>query len=424
MAGRKASYRRVAAGIYERNGSYYVPVRELVDGVERKVWHGPPGTKACLERGCRHVSIRGFDSAKTAKREIELARVSKREAGKTVDGWLGAGGEWLRVYPRKQASTNQHNEERVRSFVSWMESRRGRDFPLAGVSEEDAALFAIEHPSRVREVKAAFNDAMRIRAVDRNPFDAVKVDRSGRGRKDIRILSLDDLELLLLAAREEWGDYGAQMAGMIEVAAWTGLRPSELYLLSFVRSTAGSPVNFVDLDARRIHVDWAIKRGNVVGRPKYESVRRVIVLPPAYTALRGLRRGASPTGMVFTTQRGSAFTPRNQHYYWDRTRRAFRAKLPAGHWLRERVERDAGDELDLYEMRHFFGSSLAQPPFVGVRAASGPEIAEQMGHGDKGETARKYYIHIDADRVEHDLLDAWQHAGAGPGGDVKQMRGA
>jgi integrase len=412
-----AKYRRVAAGIYERNGSYYVPVRERgADGVERKVWHGPPGTKACLERGCRHTQIQDFASAKTAKREIELARESSSKASKTrsVEDWFARrvdGGEWLQLFPRVQEDTNVHNEERVGSFLRWMVKRHGPGYPLLAVSEEDAAGYAVEHPSSVREVRAAFNDAVKIRAVPRNPFAQIKVNRSGRGRKDITILSLQELELLGQVAREEWGDYGPQMAAMIEIAAWTGLRPSELYLLSMNPSTEKEPSNWVDLAHRRIHVDWAFKKAGKIGRPKYESIRKVIILPPAERAFRQLERSASPTGKIFVTQRGSAFTPRNQNYYWDRVRRAFRNQLPEGHWLRKRVEADPKDELDLYELRHFFGSSLAQPPWHGIRPASGLEIADQMGHKDKGATAMEYYIHPNAERVATDLLDAWTQPG-------------
>lgn len=420
--------RRVAEGIYERNGSYLVPIYGATAGGKKgKVWHGPG--KACVQMGCTHTRIIDFNSAKKAKRELEAA---KAEAGhgagsKTIRQWAATradGGQWLQLFPRKEETTNVHNEERAKRLIEWCDKTKngagkrwlpkGADSPLDALTEEAAAAYAADCPSAVREARALYNDAVRIKVARRNPFGPLKMVGS-RGRKDIRVLSMAELERLSAIAREELKDYGPQFAAMLEVAAWTGVRPGELYLFCFDRREPreGDPnfhkVNYVDFARRRIHVDWAIKKSGVIGRPKYDSMREVVMLPAAEAALRRLV-DVSSDGRAFVTTRGAAFTPRNQHYYWDPVRRAFARSLPVGHWLRQRMADDPENgDLDIYELRHFFGSKLAQPP-AGVRPATPQEIAQQMGHKDKGALAMEIYIHTDPDQAHADILDAWTQA--------------
>src|SRR3954469_5313051 len=64
---------------------------------------------------------------------------------------------------------------------------------------------------------------------------------------------------------------------------------------------------------------------------------------------------------------------------WDPLRRAFVAKLPATHHLRERIDVDPDDQLDFYELRHFGASymlnKLELEPWV---------IAAQLRHPHGG----------------------------------------
>src|SRR3954466_813189 len=79
---------------------------------------------------------------------------------------------------------------------------------------------------------------------------------------------------------------------------------------------------------------------------------------------------------------------------WDPLRRAFVAKLPATHHLRERIDVDPEDQLDFYELRHFGASymlnELELEPWV---------IAEQLRHSDDGNLVVKLYGHASRDKA-------------------------
>jgi integrase len=199
--------------------------------------------------------------------------------------------------------------------------------------------------------------------------------------------------------------YGPLFAAMIKTAAWTGLRPGELFLLSL---EPGDQLNFADLDAGVVHVDWQLSsKTGKVGRPKKESQREVILLPGAEDALRSIKSWT--TGLpVFLTKRGKPFNQRTHFYYWDGVRAAFVASLPAGHHLRQRQLED-GANLDFYELRHFFGTKLAHPP-AGIPSASPYEIAAMMGHRDGGQLAMERYVHVRAKEAGDSIRKAWRRA--------------
>lgn len=384
---------RVADGVYRRGEGYSVAVYDPAS--KKKVWHGP----RCGPE-CAHDRIVSLESAKSAKRQLEERK--RRMAGKsdeTVRGWAD---RWLTVFPRKAASTNQHNAERVSGFVGAFEDRT-----LRSLREDEVWAWASgPNGGAVKEVRAMLNDAIKLRLLDENPLRHFQTP-ARRGRRDIRVLTTDELDLLVECAHESWPDYGPRMAAMIEMAAWTGVRPGELFMFS-VRP--GARVNYVDLDAGSIDVGWQFNtRIGEVTRPKWGSQRRVVLLPRAAAAARSLiaAEAHEPDGMLFKTERGRPYTGRTHHYYFDPVRRAFAAKLPADHWLRIRIaEQGARGSLDFYELRHFFGTALAQPP-KGVRPATPYEIAQQLGHKDGGALAMQVYIHAEEQRVVSELGAAW-----------------
>lgn len=390
-----AKMERVAEGIYRRNGSYSVPIFDKASG--RKVWHGPN----C--KGCSHVPIRSLDSARRARRTLmEEKDRSAGRADETVRGW---GERWLTAFPRKAESTNVHNAERIRGFVSEFGDRS-----LRRISEQDAWAWADAHGSSVKEVRAMFNDAIKLRLCEVNPLEHYPV-AARRGRRDIRVLSLRELDLLVACAREEWGLFGERMAGMIEMAAWTGVRPAELFLFSMQR---GEHVNYVDRAGGLVDVQWQWNtKTQKPSRPKWGSERQVVLLPAAMGALeRLLRDGAPQRDRLFVTHRGSAYTARTHHYYWHPVRVRFASNLPADHWLNTRIldaveagKSPAAGHLDFYELRHFFGTALAHPP-AGVEPASPWEIAHQMGHSDI-KMATEVYIHSEDQMVVSSLAAKW-----------------
>jgi integrase len=384
---------RVAEGIYRRNGVYIVPIWNPAKGrAGGKDWHSLPAGSSLAQ-------------AKALKRRLETEKANgrRRRGQTTVDEWAGRyergewiPGKWLEVVPRKAQSTNIHNDGRVRAFAKEFAGRA-----LDAVTEEEAAGFALEHPGAVKEIHAMYNDACRLRKAERNPFAGIKVP-TREGRRNIVVLTDAELEQLCGIARAVHGDYGPLFAAMIQTAAWTGLRPGELFLLAL---EPGDRLNFADLDRGVIDVQWQVGgKTRVVERPKKESQREVVLLPGAEDALRSVREWMR--GMpVFLTKRGRPFTLRAHFYYWNPVRAAFVASLPPGHHLRTREE----GNFDFYELRHFFGTKLAHPP-LGVTPASPYEIAAMMGHKDGGQLAMERYVHVRAQEAQKSIRDAWRRA--------------
>jgi len=90
----------------------------------------------------------------------------------------------------------------------------------------------------------------------------------------------------------------------------TGLRWGEVTALQ---------VRAIDLDARRLTVVRAWKRGRVIGVPKTTKSRRTIGLPPEVVELlRPLVEGRRPTDWVFTNRRGGPVQNATFHeQVWD-----------------------------------------------------------------------------------------------------------
>lgn len=386
----KGRMERVAEGIYRRNGVYILPIWNPSKGrAGGKDWHSlPPGSTLA--------------QARRLKRELEAEKANgrRRRGATTVAEWAGryeqggwVPGRWLQVRPRKAESTNIHNDSRIRAFAREFEGRT-----LESITEEEAAVFAQEHPSSYKEVHSMFNDARAMQFVDRNPFAGLRTP-TRLGRKNIVVLTDAELEQLCGHARATHREYGPLFAAMIQTAAWTGLRPGELFLLSRER---GEHLNFADLRKGLVHVEWQLdaKTGKVT-RPKKESMRQIVLLPGAEEALRSVE--AKPGEPVFVTKLGKRFTLRTLHYYWNPVRAAFVAALPAGHHLRTREEGD----LDFYELRHFFGTKLANPPNGSARPQ---DIAKMMGHSDGGELAMRLYVHMEADEARDRIRNAWRRA--------------
>lgn len=419
--------KRVAEGVYQRNGSYLVAVWDPGKGAKGgKEWHGPNCGPAC-----RHAEIVDLSSAKSAKRQLEETKRHRRGRGtESVGDWAA---RWLTVFPRIKESTNLHNAERVRAFVKdfgtlplnaldreqlrvWViGAPDGVDGKLAAAAKSwsgstvapDGRVRVASHLGSAKEVRAMLNDAAKVNLLESNPIADLRIAR-GRGRSDIEVLTIAELETLCDIATRQHGGFGEYFAAMIRLAAWTGMRPGELYMTALAHGTqvGAEKVNVIDRANRVIDIQWAwSSKTSRVERPKYESMRKIILLPEAERALGGVSWPA--TGPIFRTQRGGHFTSRNHHYYWNPVRNAFAESLPASHWLRQRLaEQGQRGDLDFYELRHFFGTRLAQPP-GDIRPATPYEIAQQMGHKDGGQLAMERYLHVDADRTRDTLLDAW-----------------
>jgi integrase len=220
-----------------------------------------------------------------------------------------------------------------------------------------------------------------------NPF--ARLVTEGKGRQDITPLSEAEVRRLGEICVEVHGVlFGSIFRAMVLFAAWTGCRPGEL---------AGMRRTDLDHDAGTVRVERQ-RRKDGLKLPKTKRRREIVMPAPAAAAIESM-----PTRhmeWLFTTPTGRPFCKGSWGYYWRPVRDAFERELPAAHWLSERLELDPGDHLDMYELRHFCGSLLAD------RGCSARDIAEQLGNSET--VCERVYIHPYRDRVRARVRAAFE----------------
>lgn len=250
---------------------------------------------------------------------------------------------WLADYHGRR---KQSSYDRARHAVNAL-----RRHPLAAEPIDDVDLvvadrFARDQPSSVPTAITIFNAAIARGAAGVNPLRGKS--RRSNGRRDLDPLTVDQVTAIAAAAeRAHKGAFATTMRALVLFAAYTGIRPGELFALEH---------RDLDLDSNRV---W-IKRRVVDGRldlPKSNKVRQIALLPEAEQALALLPRRAD--GLVFRAKRGGRISAALMSAnYWPPVRAA--AKLP---------------DLDLYELRHFCGHHLYVTLDLPSRV-----VAAQLGH--------------------------------------------
>lgn len=376
---------RVAEGIYRRggkNGPLYVAV-----------WRPDKGKRGGKE--WYSGAVHGFTTipqAKAFKRRKEEERSVVGTSRETVASYFE---RWcLTEHKRSQKVTNQHNRSQVQKYAD-----DHGDKVMAEVRPVDAQRWAAENPWRAPQVRAMFSDAVRDGVLDSNPFRSLKLPREiHEGRRDIIVLTEEELGLLVQTAREEHGDYGVVYGAMITVAAYTGMRPAEMYGLRW---------SDIDWERDELHIRRQYRsRTGEMDLPKSGSKRTIVLLPEAAAAFKLVPRRADSEQVWFTRQ-GKPMSQRVQHYNWDPVRRAFWNKLPPGR--RDDIPKD----FDWYDLRHRFGTYLAE------MGCSPYEIAAMMGHRDGGQLAMSRYIHLAEDRARRGVKDKMR-AKLTPGADERR----
>jgi integrase len=303
---------------------------------------------------------RWLSAATRPELEDKLAQAiaDRRHAEQTSEPVDTFAARWTTDYPRRKHSTNLHNAERVSKFAT--------DFAgvlLVDVTRQDARAWALANRSRWKNVRAMFTDAVRDGLATDNPFRDLRLQSNTRGRRDLVAPTEEDVQRLAELACEVHGDYGLRVySNMIIAAAYTGLRPGELYAL-----------RWSDIDWKRATITVErqySQRAGVMTSPKNDRSRVIQLLPVAHRALNAVPRQRNE---VFFTPQGRLFTGRVQGYYWRPVKAAF-----------------GRPDLDWYALRHSFGTMLAQ------RGVGPQEIALMMGHQDGGKLALSTYIHVQA----------------------------
>jgi len=420
--GEPGSYRTVAPGIYQRadaRGNVYYLVRVYTPA------KGPGGRD--------NYYADSLQEARRIKAREEAKKSSnhRRRSGHTVASFAAW---WLDDYSvnqaRRRESTVRHYRDRVKLFVADFGRRSIKEVSLAerevrlwvhgGEAIDSAVKKAARewadvvvsggrvtippHPGTAQTLSVMFNDARRTIDVEINPFAGLRGAKPRRKDRGIEPLTEHEVRELADLAGGLHGPYGELViAPMVVIAAWTGIRPGELFALypSDVelerRDSTGRP-------APRLWVRRAMEsKGGQIGKTKTGRSRSIPIAPVARDAFVSLGLDRLPQREpIFRRPNGRPLRLQALHYFWRPIRTAFAATRTPGHWLHEQTTRSgAKGNLDFYELRHFFGSMCAARGFTPY------DIAEFMGHTDGGQLAMSTYITTRRDDAERRAHDAW-----------------
>jgi len=290
-----------------------------------------------------------YATQKEANRAEARALLATREARETVGGYAS---RWLELHPRPRRATELHYQEQIRSFVDRYGATR-----LASVTRTLAREWAIEHRGQAGALRAMFADARRDDLIADNPFTELRLQQS-RGRRDLEVLTVAEVEALADVARAK---FGPGFAAFVLTAAYCGLRPGEMYALKWPS---------IDFAADEIAVTASYSsRSAETTAPKNNRHRLIVLFPEAKAAL--LTIGRPDDGYVFRTLQGGQLTGRTLHYYWDPCRTA--------------VGRPT---MSTYELRHFAAAHM-----LNTLGHEAEDVAYQLGHTDGGTLIRKLYGH-------------------------------
>jgi integrase len=182
------------------------------------------------------------------------------------------------------------------------------DEPVVAVTPIVAEDWSLTVPrSSLPRVRAVFHYGYRLEVIDRNPFEEIFGTRS-RGRADTDPPTLKELDALLDAC-DALDDYAQQMRDLIQFAAYTLLRPSELYELRHPD---------IDLARNRIHCHRRVFRGHV-DTPK-TGKKTIGLVPPARDILLRQPTRIREDGLVFVTKTGKRLSAPSMSWYWGKVK--------------------------------------------------------------------------------------------------------
>lgn len=339
-------------------------------------------------RARRKVYVGQADSLKAARRLEALKDDEINGQHQSVRGWTvdRFAQHFLDAYhgentTRPEPTTRMHNEHGLRRFRGEHGHRRLGDY-----TRDEAHEWAAKHPHEAKVLSAMFNEAVDKHGLPANPFRGL--GHKSRGRADITPLTEREVEQLATVAERSNGLWGATFAAYIRFSAWTGLGTGEMCGLEWAE---------IDLARRVVFVEW-IRRNDGSRAKAKKRTKRKRVVPLSDGALEALRRLPREGPAVFTTPTGQPIRPNAVRHYWHPVRATFEDGLPQDHWLTRRLRHNPNDHLDPYELRHFFGSYLAD------QGLSSRDIAEVMGNSVR--VCEEVYIHAHEDRVQERVRQA------------------
>lgn len=277
----------------------------------------------------------GKREARRAAQEAELQALrrpmerEKRTVAEAADDYLAAYKE------KRKLSSYESARYAINVFVKEHGTRR-----LDSITSAQAERFARERGWAMRAVSVFFNAEL---GKDSSPFRGLSETGQGRKHKDP---PTDEELAKLLDACSVHGPYADRMRALVLFAAYSGMRPGEIFALRWAD---------VHFDTGRVRVRDRVYGGQL-DVPKSGRQRLISLIPPARDALMALTRD---TELVFTTKEGRRFS---QSLLW-------------GYWTRVRDTADLPRKIDFYDLRHFAAHFLYVRTNLPSRV-----VAAQLGH--------------------------------------------
>jgi integrase len=156
--------------------------------------------------------------------------------------------------------------------------------------------------SEIPAIISLFNHAIDEGDLPTARSPARKLTWRSKRRTDQPPPSPEEFEVLV-AACSALGEYGPRMRALLLFAAYTLMRPSELYALEW------SDIDFEWMRIRKARRFY----GGTVEEPK-TGPKVIALTPPARDAIKGLPRDSK---LVFTSKKGSQLNPRALSVYWN-----------------------------------------------------------------------------------------------------------
>lgn len=298
----------------------------------------------------RHVGT--YDMKRDAERAFHEAKRRPLTSDVTVGEFVQ---RWTVDYPRPAASTNAHNRERTKRFGLAYANKR-----LGQIDRRTARAWALEHPGELSALRAMFSDALADDLIDANPFIRLGLKQK-KAKRELapEWLTEDDIQNLAATALLIHEPVTAQLAkSMILVAAYTGIRPGELFALEKGDVREGELV-----------ISKAVQSTTrVIGPPKNGKTRTVVLPEVAQIAIA--ERPLLHDVLLFPTPRGRQMYQPSWHWIWNPIRNA--AGRPGMHF---------------YELRHWMATHLLE------QGLSPSDVAVQLGHTDGGVLVQTIYGH-------------------------------
>lgn len=312
-----------------------------------------------------------------AKREIRLARDA---AAETISNVVPLRAMTVREYSDRflsfhcnhlEASTLRDYSYEVRRFC-----REFGDRKLHEIDRREAVDWSHAVPKNTRRViRAMFAKAAYDGAVVDNHFAKIVVPNKAGGRGGDRLIVITAAQLdTLVQTAEEYtpGQWGKMFGAMLTIAAFTGMRPGELFALKW---------EDIDAEGFKVNVRHSRRNDGKEKAPKNGRERTVAFPPQAVAALANVTRRGQ---YVFATKRAKQFSPHTFGDEWRPVR--FASGVPIK---------------DVYELRHYCATRLVE---AGLQDW---QVAHQLGHTDNGKLVRKVYFHPSTEGIHVAILKAW-----------------